>query len=86
MPKGFHVKLVYLDDQTGVIAANPGSGKKIFFEMSTIEASITREVGQKIQEAGFGTYFDSPISVLPFICSSDNRVEYLEPRMGHYLS
>jgi 3-hydroxyisobutyrate/3-hydroxypropionate dehydrogenase len=86
VPKGFHVKLVYLDDQTGVIAANPGSGKKIFFEMSTIEASITREVGQKIQEAGFGTYFDSPISVLLFICSSDNRVEYLELRMVHYLS
>jgi hypothetical protein len=33
--------------------------------MSTIEASITREVGKKIMDAGFGTYFDSPISVLP---------------------
>lgn len=86
MPKGFHVKLVYLDDQTGVIAANPGSGKKIFFEMSTIEASITREVGQKIQEAGFGTYFDSPISVLPIHSSSDSRAECLEPRTVRYLS
>jgi len=86
VPKGFHVKLVYLDDQTGVIAANPGSGKKIFFEMSTIEAGITREVGEKIQEAGFGTYFDSPISVLPIDSSSDGRVECLEPRTLRYPS
>jgi 3-hydroxyisobutyrate dehydrogenase-like beta-hydroxyacid dehydrogenase len=54
---------VYLDEKTGVIAANPGSGNKLFFEMSTIEASITREVGKQIMDAGFGTYFDSPISV-----------------------
>ena len=86
MPKGFHVKLVYLDDQTGVIAGNPGSGNKIFFEMSTIEASITREVGQKIQDAGFGTYFDSPISVWAFHSSSDSRAEYQEPRTVLYLT
>jgi 3-hydroxyisobutyrate dehydrogenase-like beta-hydroxyacid dehydrogenase len=54
---------VYLDDNTGVINAKPGSGNKLFFEMSTIEASITREVGKKIMDAGLGTYFDSPISV-----------------------
>jgi len=69
-----------------VIAANPGSGKKIFFEMSTIEASITREVGQKVEEAGFGTYFDSPISVFSHMKLVDNRVEYREPRTAHYLS
>jgi 3-hydroxyisobutyrate/3-hydroxypropionate dehydrogenase len=63
VPKGYHVKSVYLDETTGVIAAKPGAGNKLFFEMSTIEASITREVGGKIMEAGFGTYIDSPISV-----------------------
>ena len=63
VPKGYHVKAVYLDETTGVIAAKPGSGHKLFFEMSTIEASITREVGGKVMDAGFGTYIDSPISV-----------------------
>ena len=67
MPKGYHVKSVYLDETTGVIAANPGSGGKLFFEMSTIESSITREVGGKIMDAGFGTYIDSPISVTSYL-------------------
>ena len=86
MPKGYHVKIVYLDESTGVIAANTGSGKKIFFEMSTIEASITREVGKKIEDAGFGTYFDSPISVLSRYTSVDSRAGYQEPRTALYLS
>jgi len=60
---GYHVKSVYLDEKTGIFAAKPGSGHKLFFEMSTIEASITREVGKAIMDAGFGTYVDSPISV-----------------------
>ena len=64
MPKGYHVKSVYLDELTGVIAAkHSGSGDKLFFEMSTIEASITREVGKIIMDARYGTYIDSPISV-----------------------
>jgi 3-hydroxyisobutyrate dehydrogenase len=64
VPKGYHVKIVYLDEKTGVIAATKKGGNKVFFEMSTIEASITREVGKAIMDAGFGTYFDSPISVI----------------------
>ena len=65
MPKGYHVKSVYLDEKTGVIAAKPGKGGKLFFEMSTIEIEITQEVGKAVMDAGFGTYFDSPISVTP---------------------
>ena len=70
MPKGHHVRAVYLDQEIGIIAAKPGSGGKLFFEMSTIEPSITREVGKTIMDAGFGTYFDSPISVFSSIFPS----------------
>jgi 3-hydroxyisobutyrate/3-hydroxypropionate dehydrogenase len=62
VPKGYHVQSVYLDDKTGVINAKPGDGKKLFLEMSTIEGSITRDIGKKIMDAGFGTYVDSPVS------------------------
>lgn len=97
VPKGVHVKMVYLDEKTGVIAAK-GSGKdKLFFEMSTIEASITREVGKIIMDAGLGTYFDSPISV-PFslfpphclhpdkITNMDYRAACQVPKTRHYHS
>lgn len=60
------MKSVYLDELTGVIAAKHSSaGNKLFFEMSTIEASITRQVGKIIMDAGFGTYIDCPVSVKP---------------------
>jgi 3-hydroxyisobutyrate dehydrogenase-like beta-hydroxyacid dehydrogenase len=66
VPKGYHVQDVYLNEKTGVVQAqHSGKGDKIFFEMSTIEGSITKEVGQKVMDAKLGTYFDSPISVLP---------------------
>jgi hypothetical protein len=35
--------------------------------MSTIEIEITQEVGKAVMDAGFGTYFDSPISVPPLL-------------------
>jgi 3-hydroxyisobutyrate/3-hydroxypropionate dehydrogenase len=63
VPKGVHVQDVYLKPTTGVVNAKVGDGNKLFFEMSTIEASITRDVGKKVMDAGLGIYFDSPISV-----------------------
>ena len=82
MPTGYHVKSVYLDEKTGVIAAKPGSGDKLFFEMSTIEASVTREVGRKIMDAGFGAYLDSPISVTPGAKKLTPRAVFLVLKMG----
>jgi 3-hydroxyisobutyrate dehydrogenase-like beta-hydroxyacid dehydrogenase len=80
------VRSVYLDESTGVIAAtNKGNGDKLFFEMSTIEASITREVGKAVMDAGFGTYFDSPISVCRLILwRVDYRVVYQVPKTQRY--
>ena len=76
---------MYLDKETGVIAAKPGSGDKVFFEMSTIEPSVTREVGKIIMDAGFGTYFDSPISVFnSFIPCLISRAVFPALAMGLY--
>jgi hypothetical protein len=56
--------------------------------MSTIETSITQEVGKKIMDAGFGTYFDSPISVLcPLFEVTDFvRAVFQEPKTAPYPS
>ena len=86
MPQGDHVQSVYLGAATGVINGSRGSGDKLFLEMSTIETSITREVGKRIMDTGFGTYVDSPVSVA--FCfglgKANVRVVSLEPKKGVY--
>lgn len=62
VPGADDVRQVYLDQSTGVIAAqlNP---ERLILECSTIDSKSSREVGQKLQSAGAGTYIDTPVSV-----------------------
>jgi 3-hydroxyisobutyrate dehydrogenase-like beta-hydroxyacid dehydrogenase len=61
VPGGQDVRKVYLDAETGVIAAKQDE-KRIMLECSTIDVESTKEVGKKLKEAGQGTYIDAPVS------------------------
>ncbi|EUC44267.1 hypothetical protein COCMIDRAFT_98672 [Bipolaris oryzae ATCC 44560] len=61
VPDGSDVKKVYLDPETGVIAARKDA-ERIMLECSTIDVQTTKEVGAALHHAGLGTYIDAPVS------------------------
>lgn len=67
VPGAVDVKKVYLDEDTGVIASK-ADPERIMCECSTIDVKSTREVGEKLQERGSGTYVDTPVSVSNHLC------------------
>lgn len=62
VPGAVDVKTVYLDEANGVIAGRPDD-ERVLCECSTIDVKSTREVGEKLQAKGIGTYVDTPVSV-----------------------
>lgn len=62
VPGAEDVKKVYLDEDNGIIAARKDE-QRVLCECSTIDVQSTREVGEKLQAAGLGTYMDTPVSV-----------------------
>ncbi|KAM5349586.1 hypothetical protein ACJ41O_006091 [Fusarium nematophilum] len=68
VPTGANVEDVYLNAQTGVIAASsslvdPAFGKQyLYLECSTIDVATAKMVGKSLQQANMGTYIDSPVS------------------------
>ncbi len=61
IPSGHNARQVYLDAESGVIAASKNANRLIL-ECSTIEAIVTREIGNAVMDAGSGIYVDSPVS------------------------
>ncbi|KAH7124138.1 3-hydroxyisobutyrate dehydrogenase mitochondrial precursor [Dendryphion nanum] len=61
VPGAADVKKVYLDEKDGVIAARKDANR-VLCECSTIDSQSTREVGEKLKQAGLGTYVDTPVS------------------------
>jgi len=62
VPGGSDVKKVFLDEETGVVAAKKDE-ERILLECSTIDVETTKEVGNVLKEGGWGTYIDTPVSV-----------------------
>lgn len=61
VPAAQHVKQVFLDQRTGVVAAKKNPNR-LMLECSTIDVKSTREVGEALKEAGAGEYIDTPVS------------------------
>ncbi|GAB7349174.1 hypothetical protein MBLNU459_g8109t1 [Dothideomycetes sp. NU459] len=61
VPAAQHVKQVYLDAQTGVVAAKKNP-HRLMLECSTIDVKSSRAVGEALKEAGAGEYVDTPVS------------------------
>jgi len=59
VPGAQDVKAVYLDEETGVIAADKDE-ERIMLECSTIDVESTKEVGRRL--GGMGVYIDAPVS------------------------
>ncbi|KAL3426706.1 hypothetical protein PVAG01_00215 [Phlyctema vagabunda] len=61
VPAATHVQDVYLNEETGIIAAQK-IPTRLMLECSTIDSETTRLVGNKLNAAGAGTYIDTPVS------------------------
>jgi 3-hydroxyisobutyrate dehydrogenase len=61
LPMDAHARAVYLDQETGVIAASKNRDRLIL-ECSTVNVATTRDIGHKIMDAGVGMYVDAPVS------------------------
>lgn len=64
VPAAKDVRQVYLDAQTGVIAAPPNP-ERLMLECSTIDVETARDVGETLAKADAGVYIDTPVSVCP---------------------
>jgi 3-hydroxyisobutyrate/3-hydroxypropionate dehydrogenase len=95
VPAATHVRDVYLNPETGIIAARKNT-ERLMLECSTIDSRTARDVGAQLLRAGAGTYVDTPVSVCFQIrnckkcgyvyergLTSDGRVVYLVPRLAH---
>lgn len=66
VPGAAEVREVYLNQETGVIAA-PQDPSRLLLDCSTIDCQTSRTVGGKLSEAGSGIFRDAPVSVHPFL-------------------
>ncbi|EXJ70660.1 uncharacterized protein A1O5_05650 [Cladophialophora psammophila CBS 110553] len=83
VPMDQHCRAVYLDHETGVIAARADQNRLIL-ECSTISITTAKEIGNAIMEAGRGRYIDTPVSggvggaeaaTLSFFCGYPNSAD-----------
>ena len=66
VPAADHVKDVYLNSESGIIAAPPNPAR-LMLECSTIDAKTARAVGGELLRAKAGVYVDTPVSVRQFL-------------------
>ena len=64
VPGAMEVREVFLNPENGVIAA-PKDSERLLLDCSTIDCQTSRDVGEKLKEAGSGTFRDAPVSVCP---------------------
>ncbi|KAJ9641773.1 hypothetical protein H2201_003838 [Coniosporium apollinis] len=61
--KAPHVRDVFLNPETGLLAIEKKAGRKILFlELSTIDAAVSSEVAEKVTTEGYGDFVDAPCS------------------------
>ena len=75
VPAARHVKDVFLNPKTGLLAAErqPPNEKILFMELSTIDAAASTEVAEAVIANDFGDFVDAPCSVRnPQFLNSDN--------------
>ena len=64
VPKAPHVKDVFLNPDTGLLAMRKTPGRRILFlELSTVDAAASTEVARAVIDGGFGDFVDAPCSV-----------------------
>ena len=65
VPAARHVKDVFLNPQTGLLAAQRQSPNKkmLFTGLSTIDAAASTEVTEAVIASDFGDFVDAPCSV-----------------------
>jgi len=64
LPQAPHVKEVFTNPSTGLLAIDKNLGRKILFlELSTIDAAISNEVAERVVSEGYGEFVDAPCSV-----------------------
>ncbi|KAL3461032.1 NAD binding domain of 6-phosphogluconate dehydrogenase-domain-containing protein [Aspergillus heterothallicus] len=61
VPKAPHVREVFLNRETGLLAAAP-RGSVLYLELSTIDASVSSEISQLVADGRFGEFVDAPCS------------------------
>ena len=64
VPQARHVRDVFLNPETGLLASESKPGRKILFlELSTIEVATSLEIAEKVEAGGYGEFVDAPCSV-----------------------
>lgn len=62
VPAGSHVKEVFTNPTTGLLAISKPSSRKLFIECSTIDVPTSLEVYRAVDASGLGDFVDAPVS------------------------
>lgn len=62
VPQAAHVKTVFFAPETGILSQLADGKKRLFLELSTIEATASMEVAEAVIRGGYGDFVDAPCS------------------------
>ncbi|KAI1352894.1 3-hydroxyisobutyrate dehydrogenase, variant [Xylaria sp. FL0043] len=62
LPKGLHVREVFTNKETGLLAASLRETPIHFIDCSTIETATSVEIGAEVARSKLGTFIDAPVS------------------------
>jgi len=90
VPTAQNVRQVYLDSDSGLVAA-PQDPERLILECSTIDSDSAREVGESLSQSKHGHYVDTPVSVSVFLVlksavTQQCRVVFQQPKRVLFLS
>ena len=83
LPVGKHVKDVFCNEKSGLLAAAKKEPGILFIECSTIDVPTSQEVGKAVETSGQGRFADAPVSggptgakaaTLTFMCGGPEDV------------
>ncbi|KAL5342776.1 NAD binding domain of 6-phosphogluconate dehydrogenase-domain-containing protein [Aspergillus crustosus] len=61
VPRAPHVEQVFLGPENGLLAAKP-CGSVLYLELSTIDVTVSSQIGEKVKAGGYGDFVDAPCS------------------------
>ncbi|KAF2018237.1 hypothetical protein BU24DRAFT_408171 [Aaosphaeria arxii CBS 175.79] len=63
VPQARHVQAVFEKEDVGLLAASKASGqRKLYLELSTIDAQVSARIAKRVITEGFGDFVDAPCS------------------------
>lgn len=76
LPQGRHVREVYTDSATGLLALPESECLKLFIDCSTIDVATSNEIARLVEVSRLGSFCDAPVSGGP-AAADDGKLTFM---------